>query len=225
MDTPGRRGQVDRRRGEAALLRFHAASPAYCVHPGDVRGWRGVAVVLVARPQPHTRVRRAQFRRRRLLPVSRAGRAFGRSRCDIPNWRKRSSPDSANRSRSLARRHDDTGLSHHPRRRERAEFAGHVLLVHGGPHGVRENLSFDYWVAFPASRGYAVLQPNYRGSGGLGLEWEWAGRRQWGGLMQTDVEDGVAVFGSRAYRGPGAGLHRRGFLWRICRFGRRDTDA
>ncbi len=76
---------------------------------------------------------------------------------------------------------------------ENAQNLPLVLLVHGGPHGVRENLSFDYWAAFLASRGYAVLQPNYRGSGGLGREWEWAGRRQWGGLMQTDVEDGVAA--------------------------------
>lgn len=68
-----------------------------------------------------------------------------------------------------------------------------VLLVHGGPHGVRETLSFDWWAAFLASRGYAVLQSNYRGSGGFGREWEWAGRRQWGGLMQTDIEDGVTA--------------------------------
>jgi dipeptidyl aminopeptidase/acylaminoacyl peptidase len=44
-----------------------------------------------------------------------------------------------------------------------------------------------------ASRGYAVLQPNFRGSTGYGASWERAGWGQWGGLMQTDVEDGVAV--------------------------------
>src|SRR5262249_27785319 len=68
-----------------------------------------------------------------------------------------------------------------------------VVLVHGGPHGVRDDLDFDWWSAFLTSRGYAVLQPNYRGSGGYGKAWEEAGRRQWGGLMQTDVEDGVAA--------------------------------
>jgi dipeptidyl aminopeptidase/acylaminoacyl peptidase len=68
-----------------------------------------------------------------------------------------------------------------------------VVLVHGGPHGVRDTMSFDWWSSFLASRGYAVLQPNYRGSGGYGDAWEEAGRGQWGGLMQTDVEDGVVA--------------------------------
>lgn len=65
-----------------------------------------------------------------------------------------------------------------------------VLLVHGGPHR-RDTFDFDWWAAFLASRGYAVLQPNFRGSSGYGARWERAGRGQWGGLMQTDVEDGV----------------------------------
>jgi dipeptidyl aminopeptidase/acylaminoacyl peptidase len=65
-----------------------------------------------------------------------------------------------------------------------------VLLVHGGPHS-RDTMDFDWWPAFLASRGYAVLQPNFRGSSGYGAAWEDAGRRQWGGLMQTDVEDGL----------------------------------
>jgi dipeptidyl aminopeptidase/acylaminoacyl peptidase len=67
-----------------------------------------------------------------------------------------------------------------------------VLLVHGGPHA-RDTFDFDWWAAFLASRGYVVLQPNYRGSSGYGQAWLEAGRRQWGGLMQTDVEDGVAA--------------------------------
>jgi dipeptidyl aminopeptidase/acylaminoacyl peptidase len=66
-----------------------------------------------------------------------------------------------------------------------------VLLVHGGPHA-RDTQMFDWWAAFLASRGYAVLQPNYRGSTGYGYEWFDAGRGGWGdGVMQTDVEDGV----------------------------------
>ncbi len=67
-----------------------------------------------------------------------------------------------------------------------------VVLVHGGPH-TRDDMTFDWWSSFLASRGYAVLQPNFRGSSGYGTAWEDAGRRQWGGLMQTDVEDGVAA--------------------------------
>lgn len=66
-----------------------------------------------------------------------------------------------------------------------------VLLPHGGPHGPRDDLGFDWWATFLASRGYAVLQPNYRGSGGYGLAWQSAGYRQWGGLMQHDLDDGV----------------------------------
>jgi pimeloyl-ACP methyl ester carboxylesterase len=66
-----------------------------------------------------------------------------------------------------------------------------VLLVHGGPHA-RDTQVFDWWASFLASRGYAVLQPNYRGSTGYGYEWFNAGRGGWGdGLMQTDVEDGM----------------------------------
>ncbi|MGH6950233.1 MAG: alpha/beta hydrolase family protein [Vitreimonas sp.] len=69
-----------------------------------------------------------------------------------------------------------------------------VALVHGGPAS-RDTFDFDYQAAFLASRGYAVLQVNFRGSSGYGSTWENAGRRQWGGLMQTDVEDGVAALG------------------------------
>jgi acetyl esterase/lipase len=66
-----------------------------------------------------------------------------------------------------------------------------VLLVHGGPHA-RDDFTFNWWASFLASRGYAVLQVNYRGSTGYGYEWFDAGRKGWGdGLMQTDVEDGA----------------------------------
>jgi len=66
-----------------------------------------------------------------------------------------------------------------------------VLLVHGGPHA-RDHFTFDWWSSFLASRGYAVLQANFRGSTGYGYDWFNAGRGGWGdGLMQTDVEDGV----------------------------------
>lgn len=68
-----------------------------------------------------------------------------------------------------------------------------VLLVHGGPHA-RDRFTFDWWASFLASRGYAVLQPNYRGSTGYGSAWFTAGRLGWGdGVMQTDVEDGLAA--------------------------------
>ncbi len=65
-----------------------------------------------------------------------------------------------------------------------------VVLVHGGP-AARDTLAFDWWASFLASRGYAVIQPNYRGSSGYGRTWQEAGYRQWGQLMQDDVEDSV----------------------------------
>lgn len=66
-----------------------------------------------------------------------------------------------------------------------------VVLVHGGPHGVRDTWGFDPEVQALASRGYAVLQVNFRGSGGYGPAFEWAGMREWGGKMQDDIADGV----------------------------------
>lgn len=66
-----------------------------------------------------------------------------------------------------------------------------VILPHGGP-GSRDTGGFDYFAHFLASRGYAVLQPQFRGSDGYGQEWEEAGFGQWGtGLMQHDVSDGA----------------------------------
>jgi len=65
-----------------------------------------------------------------------------------------------------------------------------VVLPHGGPES-RDNYAFDWWAQFLATRGYAVLQPQFRGSIGFGDAFRLAGRRQWGGLMQDDVTDGV----------------------------------
>jgi len=65
-----------------------------------------------------------------------------------------------------------------------------VVLPHGGPNA-RDYLRFDWLVQFLATRGYAVLQPQFRGSTGFGAGFERAGYRQWGGLMQDDVSDGV----------------------------------
>jgi len=63
-----------------------------------------------------------------------------------------------------------------------------VILPHGGPHA-RDTMNWDYWAQFYASRGYAVIQPNFRGSSGFGDAYYRAGRHQWGGLMQDDVTD------------------------------------
>ncbi|MBI2518744.1 MAG: S9 family peptidase [Opitutae bacterium] len=66
-----------------------------------------------------------------------------------------------------------------------------IVNPHGGPYGPRDEWGFNSEVQFLASRGYAVLQINYRGSGGYGYSFEKAGYREWGGKMQDDLTDGV----------------------------------
>jgi dipeptidyl aminopeptidase/acylaminoacyl peptidase len=61
-----------------------------------------------------------------------------------------------------------------------------IVYPHGGPH-VRDVWGFDEMVQFFASRGYAVLQVNYRGSTGYGAEWYEAGLRGWGTVMVDDI--------------------------------------
>ena len=65
-----------------------------------------------------------------------------------------------------------------------------VVLPHGGPEA-RDHADFDWQVQALASRGYAVLQPNFRGSAGYGLEFLEAGYGEYGRKMQTDLSDGV----------------------------------
>lgn len=65
-----------------------------------------------------------------------------------------------------------------------------IVMPHGGPVA-RDYLGWDYHVQFLASRGYAVLQPNFRGSSGFGFDFQKAGYQQWGLLMQDDVTDGA----------------------------------
>jgi dipeptidyl aminopeptidase/acylaminoacyl peptidase len=65
-----------------------------------------------------------------------------------------------------------------------------IVMPHGGPWG-QDTLRYDYWAQFVASRGYAVLQPNFRGSTGYGTEFVNKGKGQMGFAMQDDVTDGV----------------------------------
>jgi dipeptidyl aminopeptidase/acylaminoacyl peptidase len=64
-----------------------------------------------------------------------------------------------------------------------------VVYVHGGPYGVRDYWEFDPNVQMLASRGHAVLQVNFRGSGGYGDAFMKAGFNEWGAKMQDDVTD------------------------------------
>ncbi len=67
-----------------------------------------------------------------------------------------------------------------------------VMFTHGGPYGSQDTQSFDTYVQLFASRGYAVLQVNYRGSGGYGNNYLTSGYAQWGKKMQTDLYDALA---------------------------------
>lgn len=66
-----------------------------------------------------------------------------------------------------------------------------VVLVHGGPKGPRDYWGYNSTVQFLANRGYAVLQPNFRASGGYGKKFQNGGDLQWGKLMQDDITWGV----------------------------------
>ncbi|QNK00503.1 alpha/beta hydrolase family protein [Dyella telluris] len=76
-----------------------------------------------------------------------------------------------------------------PPGREEAKHVPLVVMVHGGPFGIRDDWSFDSTVQALATHGYAVLQVNFRGSGGYGEGFERAGYKEWGGRMQDDVTD------------------------------------
>jgi dipeptidyl aminopeptidase/acylaminoacyl peptidase len=66
-----------------------------------------------------------------------------------------------------------------------------IVFPHGGPWA-RDTWGYDSFAQFFANRGYAVLQPNFRGSTGYGQEFLNAGNNEWGtGAMQHDLTDGV----------------------------------
>jgi dienelactone hydrolase len=84
-----------------------------------------------------------------------------------------------------------------------------VLLPHGGPFGVSDAWYFDNDAQFLASRGYAVLQVNFRGSGSRGANFKESAYRQWGDRIQDDLIDGVKAAISQG------GIDAK----RICTFG------
>lgn len=72
-----------------------------------------------------------------------------------------------------------------------AEDLALIVLPHGGPWS-RDIWSFDPYAQYFANRGYAVFQPNFRGSTGYGKAFLNAGNKEWGtGAMQHDITDGV----------------------------------
>jgi len=76
-----------------------------------------------------------------------------------------------------------------------------VVLPHGGPEA-HDDLGFDWQAQTFASRGYVVLQPNYRGSDGYGQPFVNAGHGEWGRKMQTDLSDGVRFLAAQGLIDP-----------------------
>ncbi len=76
-----------------------------------------------------------------------------------------------------------------------------ILFVHGGPWA-RDFWGYSGWVQWLASRGYAVLQINFRGSTGYGKAFLNAGDREWGAKMHTDLLDGKAWAIAQGYADP-----------------------
>ncbi len=71
-----------------------------------------------------------------------------------------------------------------------------IVMPHGGPQA-RDAEQYDWWAQFLADRGYAVVQPNYRGSTGYGTAFEDAGEGQWGLKMQDDLDDSINHLASK----------------------------
>lgn len=84
-----------------------------------------------------------------------------------------------------------------------------IMLPHGGPHGPRDYFTLDRDAKVLAQHGYAVLQPNFRGSGGFGRNFEQAGYRNWGKTMIDDMTDGVNYLAEK-------GIIDKG---RVCSYG------
>ncbi|MDN3652142.1 S9 family peptidase [Thalassotalea ponticola] len=64
-----------------------------------------------------------------------------------------------------------------------------IVHPHGGPHGPRDYWEYDWRTQAIASQGYAILQVNFRGSGGYGATFEQAGYQEWGRKIQHDIID------------------------------------
>jgi len=76
-----------------------------------------------------------------------------------------------------------------------------IMLPHGGPHSHDEE-GFDWWAQAFASRGYAVFQPNFRGSTNRSESFAQAGYGQWGRKMQSDISDGLAMLAEKGIVDP-----------------------
>ncbi|MGS0535285.1 alpha/beta hydrolase family protein [Pseudoalteromonas sp. SaAl2] len=78
-----------------------------------------------------------------------------------------------------------------------------IVNPHGGPYGIRDFWGFNPEIQFFASRGYATVQVNFRGSGGYGRNFQQAGYGgKWGAEMQNDITDTVKYLVSQGIVDP-----------------------
>ena len=66
-----------------------------------------------------------------------------------------------------------------------------IVMPHGGPIGVQDTIYFDPHSQLLASRGYATLKVNYRGSSGYGKKFMFAGQKQWGLNIENDIKNAL----------------------------------
>lgn len=76
-----------------------------------------------------------------------------------------------------------------------------IVMPHGGP-GARDDESYDWWTQFLAEQGYAVVQPNYRGSTGYGVAFQKLGEGEWGLKMQDDLLDAITHLAKQGIADP-----------------------
>lgn len=87
-----------------------------------------------------------------------------------------------------------------PARREAKRLAL-IVMPHGGPFA-RDAEQWDWWAQFLAERGYAVVQPNFRGSSGFGTDFAKKAEGQWGLAMQDDLNDAIAELARQGIADP-----------------------
>ncbi len=74
-----------------------------------------------------------------------------------------------------------------------------IIFPHGGPYGATDRWGWDARAQLFASRGYLVIQLNYRGSGGYGVDFRKAGYGEWGTTMQDDLTDATLWAVNKGY--------------------------
>ncbi len=157
-------------------------------HPGRRRP---VGALLVGRPQLDHRAEIGPQGAGRLLPVHQGRQAVAAGQGPPVDQARDPGRHAAGRVHGARRPADPRLPDHAPASAGAGPFPT-IILPHGGPWA-RDALDWDVsgWTQYFASRGYAVLQPQFRGSDGWGRKLWTAGDNEWGQKMQDDKDDGA----------------------------------